>query len=107
MSNPMTHFCNMPHNLYDFGDSSLSEKGKELFESLIAKRLPSWVHWCGDELIAELEEIDDTPHLSWRERYAIVGATDEEIEAFNIEKIVAAASEEMTEICDPEYWVEA
>lgn len=45
----------VPLNYNDFGALALSEHGRELFDSMIASKLPDSCSWCGNEIIGDYD----------------------------------------------------
>ena len=49
----------MPMTLHDFGECYMTDWQTELYDHIIGAHLPAGLTWCGDELLAEVE--DDEP----------------------------------------------
>lgn len=67
---------------YNVFNPGLSERGIELFDSLIMKRLPDDAVWCGDEILCDCVWDDK------KERYVMGDCLD-------VDGIVSAAAEEL------------
>ena len=51
---PSTVYAKFPAGWHErIGDTALTEKGEELLNSEIIKRLPECLTWCGDELLID------------------------------------------------------
>ena len=69
----------MPYNWNDFGTAALSEAGEEMYISLISKRLPDEIDWCGDELLGpvdlewDINELGDIISAAYEEMCSCYG----------------------------------
>ncbi len=75
----------LPLNYADFGEYALTEKGMEMYNSIIIDMLPDSCTWCGNEIIGDI---------------------DADYTDFDIAEIISAAAEKITEMDADGIWAE-
>lgn len=93
-------FRKMPMTLHDFGECFLTEWETELFDHILGSMLPQGLDWCGDELLADVD--DDSDEL---ETFDLDEAINKAWETFcacdGREKLIEAAERYDVTLPDP------
>lgn len=104
---PKYVYDRMPMTLHDFGEAYMTDWEIELYDAILAARLPEQVEWCGDELIADVDA--DVP-----KDFDLAEAINEAWEEFcgldSREKLIEAAERYNVDLpgpCLPMYYEDA